>query len=344
MFRRWAPLSQGVSAAKARRFVDSRTDEQGRSSGLRRSECRKIHAIIACHGQFPLDGLLEEKAFFMWCAAGYFDESDDNERAYAVAGFMGHQLDCVHLDWAWKERLLDKYKLDYFKASELNSGTGQFAKYRDNPDKLHTLFSERERNLFRQIKIESVDIFLEFDLLISFGAVLILPDYRRLLKEYRVAGKTLPAPYFLCAQLVMMELGFVMAALNNGPKSQQGCVRPNFDSHDEYARKTKRMFDDFALKNPVSSKSLLPPHYVDDKEYLVLQAADNLAYEMRRLLITSEYDKHIPEREAMTRLKKRVLRIYKLNYEAMKMIMESQKPNLIPIEPEITNTLTDIRE
>lgn len=42
---------------------------------------------------------------------------DDNDRAYAVAGFLGHQRDCVHLHWAWKERLLDKYGLEYFKAS-----------------------------------------------------------------------------------------------------------------------------------------------------------------------------------------------------------------------------------
>jgi hypothetical protein len=61
----------------------------------------------------------------MWQMAGYYDESDDNDRAYAVAGFMGHQHDCVHLDMAWKERILDKYDLKYFKASELNSGKGE---------------------------------------------------------------------------------------------------------------------------------------------------------------------------------------------------------------------------
>ena len=166
----------------------------------------------------------------MWCAAGYFDESDDNERAYAVAGFMGHQLACVYLDWAWKERLLDKYELDYFKASELNSGTGQFAKYRDNLDKLNTIFSERERSLFRQIKIESIDIFLEFGLLASFGAVLMLPDYRRLVKEYKPAGKVLPDPYFFCAQLVMMESGFIIVGSENSDPFHSGNSEPSGNS------------------------------------------------------------------------------------------------------------------
>ena len=32
----------------------------------------------------------------MFSAAGYFDESDDNERAYSVPGFLGHQKDCVY--------------------------------------------------------------------------------------------------------------------------------------------------------------------------------------------------------------------------------------------------------
>jgi hypothetical protein len=93
----------------------------------------------------------------MWTAAAYFDESDDNNRAYAVAGFLGHQHDCVHLDMAWKERLLNKYQIDYFKASELEWGIGQFAKFRDNPEHLDAKFSDREKTLFKAIKIESIE-------------------------------------------------------------------------------------------------------------------------------------------------------------------------------------------
>jgi len=277
----------------------------------------------------------------MWTAAAYFDESDDNNRAYAVAGFLGHQHDCVHLDMAWKERLLNKYQIDYFKASELEWGIGQFAKFRDNPEHLDAKFSDREKTLFKAIKIESIDLILEFDLIIGFGAVLMLPDYDRLLSEYKAIDKPLPAPYFFCAQLVMMESGFIMDYLNDGaPTSQQGLVRPVFDSHEQYSRKTKQMFDTFAEKNPLCSKFLLPPLYENDKDYLMLQAADNLAYEARRLIITSEYDKHVPERQAMTRLKERVYRIYKLDYPSMKMIMDNQQADLIPIKPNVANKLT----
>lgn len=288
-----------------------------------------------------------EGRFLMWMAAGFYDESDDVDRGYAVAGFIGHQHDCVHLDLAWRERILKKYELKYFKASELETGTGQFAKFRDDPspEKLDALFSEREKAFFKGVKVEVVDLILEFDLLIGVGAVLMLPDYHRIFEEYNTMGKTLPKPYFFCAQLVMMESGFIMHRINVQSREwQQGVLRPVFDSQEEYSGRAKIMFDDFARKNPISSSSLLPPMYADDKDYLVLQAADALAYESRRLLLTQEYDTHIPERTAMRRLKERVYKIYKLNYVALKAIMEAQRPDAIPFEAEIHNPHELVRE
>lgn len=114
----------------------------------------------------------------MWLTAAYFDESVENDRAYSIGGFIGHQLDCVLAEWQWRERVLDKYGLEYFKASELEWGFGQYAKFRDNPNDLHARFSEREKELFREIKTTTIDIFLEADLLWGFGAVLLLPDFR----------------------------------------------------------------------------------------------------------------------------------------------------------------------
>ncbi len=224
----------------------------------------------------------------MWHAAGFYDESDDFERSYSVADFIGHQHDGVHLDLAWRDRILDKYGLEYFKASELNAGRGQFAKLRDDPNHLDRLFSKREKELFGQIKIESIDLMLEFkDLLIGIGVVLMLPDYSRIAKEYKAAGKPIPAPYFFCFHLVMVESGFLMNRINHRSSAQQqGVLRPVFDSHEQYSPRGKSMFDDFCSKNPLTSSCLLPPHYESDKDYLVLQAADNLAYECRRFLLT----------------------------------------------------------
>jgi hypothetical protein len=97
-----------------------------------------------------------EGRFIRWHAAGFYDESDDFQSGYSVAGFIGNQHDCVHFDFAWKEKILDKYGLKYFKASELNAGGREFAKFRDDPSDLNKKFSKREKEIFGQIKTDSI--------------------------------------------------------------------------------------------------------------------------------------------------------------------------------------------
>jgi hypothetical protein len=271
--------------------------------------------------------------------AAYFDESDDKDHAFGVGGFLGSQLDCVHLEWAWKEKILDKYDLEYFKASELAHGTGQFRKFRDDPSNIRASLSEREKALFTEIKTKTVDVFLDAEFLIGFGAYVVIPDYKRLLAELRAEGLVLPKPYWFGAQIVYMEAGRIMNDLNYGvPESQSSHVSPIYDFQDEYMPSAQQIFEDYRDKNPLWSKWILPPHYEDDKDYVVLQVADNLAYEMRKLVIKDAFNEARPERKAMTRLKERVWKVYKLNYEAMKAIM-NLPANTIPIRPEISNPL-----
>src|SRR5947209_20352106 len=46
--------------------------------------------LVASPYLFPAR-LPREGGLLMWHVAGYYDESDDNERAYSMAGFLGHQ-------------------------------------------------------------------------------------------------------------------------------------------------------------------------------------------------------------------------------------------------------------
>ena len=269
--------------------------------------------------------------------AAYFDESDDSKQAYGVGGFLGNQHDCVHLEWTWRRDVLDKYDLKYFKASELEYGLGEFRKLRDNPNSPNAPFSAREKTLFREIKTKTVDLFLSAEFLIGFGAVVVLPDYYRLVKELDAAGFAIPAPYWFAAQVVYLEAGWIMNDWNkNELPSQKAHVRPIYDSHTEYSRKAKEIFNDYRDKNPRWSRWLLSPHYESDQDYILLQVADNLVYEMRKLVIKDAFNEVRPERIAMQRLKERVWKVYMLNYEAMKTIM--QRPtNVVGIKPEISN-------
>lgn len=275
--------------------------------------------------------------------AAYFDESDDNQRGYGVGGFLGNQFDCVHLEWAWQRDILAKYKLKYFKASELEYGHGEFRKFRDDPNNPKAPFSQREKALFKEVKTKTVDIFLNAEFLVGFGAVVVLPDYHRLVEELNRAALAIPEPYWFGAQVVYMEAGWIMNYLNEDePPSQRASVRPIYDDHEEYGRRAKRIFDDYRDKNPLWSKWLLSPHYESDKNYVVLQVADNLIYEMRKLVIKDAFNEVRPERIAMQRLKERIWKVYKLNYQALKAIME-RPANENPIEPEIANPLPSVR-
>src|SRR5580704_16511057 len=90
---------------------------------------------IPCADHRPSRAIEVDKVRFMQIAVGYFDESTDEDTqgvCYVVAGFVASNLATVTLDLRWRD-LLTKYHLNYFKASELNAGEGEFRQYRDDP-------------------------------------------------------------------------------------------------------------------------------------------------------------------------------------------------------------------
>ena len=131
--------------------------------------------------------------FTLQLGAGYFDESTDDGDSfcYVVAGFVGSQHATVILDLRWKDILIE-YGLDYFKASELSAGEGQFKKYRDDPAATEWKpFSAREKAKFTEIKKRFTDVIVSCRGLYGIGAALILPDLDRLRKEYPRADAAL---------------------------------------------------------------------------------------------------------------------------------------------------------
>ena len=297
---------------------------------------------MVCKCQFS-----SERVVYMMLAAGYFDESTDeasNQQCFTIAGFCGLHEQTIILDLRWKD-LLDKYGMPYFKASELEMGFGCFAHLRDDPQNLSKPLSQREKDLSREIKTAFIDLIVDADGLLGIGTVLMLADYERFRLEQPDKAKNLPLPYFLCAQFTMMEAGQLMWMSNKIVRDRNhpeliGNMRPVFDWQEEYSGRLKQAYDMFARRNPESARYLLPPHYEKEQDYRVLQAADCLAYEARKLLIKEEYERHRKERIAMTRMREsRIQRIYKLNYEALEKVSEEQEPDKIPIAPALEHRM-----
>jgi hypothetical protein len=241
----------------------------------------------------------------------------------------------------WKAALKN-YNLDYFKASELSAGEGQFKQYRDDP--LCTKwkpFSAREARKFTEIKIAFTEVIAGFSThLNAIGAVVVLPDYDKIKRDYPPAN-TLAYPYYLAGQVVMMEAGLQITKENENIRGDQIYLRPVFDSHEEYSGRMKGMFDSFCQKNPLSARHMLPPHYEDDRLYLSLQVADNLAFEIRKYALSTLGSSNRPMRKSLERIQSAFVRVYRLDYDGLKTIADAQDSDFNPLDP-ITYTVEDI--
>jgi hypothetical protein len=172
------------------------------------------------------------------------------------------------------------------------------------------------------------------------GATLVLPDFYRLKKENRLARKNLLPPYYMCAQTVLMEAGFQMVEANvSRSLGDTLFLKPIFDSHQRYEGRMKKGVAQFCTKNPSCSRYLNSPDYEDEKTHRALQAADNIAYESRRYLMYRHFSSTVMPRISMSRMLNSgaFLRLYKLDYRALKIIAEGQSVDKIPIAPADVN-------
>jgi hypothetical protein len=275
-------------------------------------------------------GILKDGGIRLNLAVGYFDESTDEDTegyVYTIAGFIASQQSTVVLELRWRD-LLTKYDLAYFKASELNAMEGEFKKFRDHPERIErALFSDREKVKQQEIKTAFTDCIVSCSGLFGIGASIILPDYKRLLREYAPAKYVLELPYYVCLGFVLSEAGSQMYTANESLHNRdKACLQPVFDSHEGYSGRAKLGFDLFRAHNGDAAKYLLPPNYESETDYLALQAADEFAFEVRKLLSNTYLRPGLNERIPMTRLKAsgRVARIYKLDYAALKDFIDVQ--------------------
>jgi hypothetical protein len=291
--------------------------------------------------------------YLLTLIAGYFDESTDADSSgfcFTVAGFIADLESAVVLELRWRD-LLTEYGLEYFKASELNAGQGQFKQFRDDPNATDWKpFSNHEKAKFIEIKTRFTDVIVKCRGLHGIGAIVVLPDYEEILKTDSRAKTHLPKPYFLCQGMTLMHAGLVANVTNEkARRSETVYLRPIFDSHEMYSGQAKLSFDDFCEKNPVPAKYLLPMHYETEQQYLMLQAADNLAFEARKVLFNETYKPELSERISLTRIKEKgdsILQLYKFDYTALKAFIELQasgRQGLPQLQPSVDASLWELK-
>jgi hypothetical protein len=189
-------------------------------------------------------------------------ESEQGDQRLYLAGYLNREAAWTLFNLAWKEELATAPSIDYLKMSEANAFVGQFHGW------TVAARDEKLRGLTRIIR--------HFKPL-SFEVSVSREKYYRDVKP--VAPRGLANPHFTCTLGVIF--GVVRYVANNKDAMPIAFI---FDEQTGVSDDLALFFDHMKLSLPSAARNLIKgsPIYGDDKQYLPLQAADMLAWHLRR--------------------------------------------------------------
>jgi hypothetical protein len=166
----------------------------------------------------------------------YLDESFDMKQSgfFVVGGLIGRGVAFFELERNW-EALLRKHKLSYFKASECESGKGQFAKYITDPKNI-TL---KERSRLSSISHEFCRLIgnpVEYDdraFFALFGTAVVQKDFYELIRKPKARAVLGDSPYRLAYDLAMIQAAWSMKQLGKDT-ARPDCVSYVCDQDEEH--------------------------------------------------------------------------------------------------------------
>jgi hypothetical protein len=225
--------------------------------------------------------------------------------------------------------LAKAWRIKYFKASECENGLGEFAQYRDNPADVKTRLKQHEWEKLQKAKGQFIDAICKHaDYIRGSGAVTNLKDFQRIISENAKAHALfMDHPYYVCLQAALSSATRKMFE-ENLHRSNEGklYIKPIFDSHKDFSDIARIAYEKFRAKNTRAATILLPLDYEDDLDTPALQAADMLAYEVRKHMTNRGRSPKRPMRNQLQKLLKTVKEsIYVLDYDALNAIVSRQR-------------------
>lgn len=216
------------------------------------------------------------------------DESFDPKRAgqargfFVVAGLMGRGWAIFELERSW-EQLLEKHRLEYFKASECELGKKQFEKFVKDSKNISPI----ERMLLDEISLEFVNTLpypVKFDTqhyLTASGVAILQEDFYEVIKDTLARAVLGENPYRLAYDIAFVASAWLMKQLGGGCG---GSIVA--DEHEIYSPLAPEAYRNLKEKNPQAAEYLLSFTSIDEKKCAPVQAADAVVYEVRRALNT----------------------------------------------------------
>lgn len=260
----------------------------------------------------------------------YLDESFDMKQSgfYAVGGFIARGVAVFELERNW-EKLLKRRGLEYFKASECEMGKGQFSKVVAKPGKI----TPDERMRLDSISHEFCRLIgnpVEYDkrsFLCVFGVGVPQKDFYDLTKTAKARSILGDSPYRLAYDLAMVQAAWAMKEF--GKREPGHCCSYICDEDEEHKNVAPEAFRNLKKKNPKTAKYMCTFSTEDEKACVPLQAADAVAYEIRKALKFSVKDWEIRLREQFNMLADKRVMFY-VGYIARKQlrwIVANHKPS-----------------
>jgi hypothetical protein len=210
--------------------------------------------------------------------AAYFDDSMANsgDERLIVAGYLnlGEKWDLFGK--AWNECLNEPPSISYFRAVEANSRRGEFAEFTYNQ---------------RDAKVRRLSFIIRHFDPISFEFSMSTAENRKQLKD--VAPHGLKNPHFICTFGAISMVARAISKTNTSGK-----IQFMFDEQ-QGVDKDMDLFFDHMIKNlPRGAQKLIqsPVHYGSDRDHPALQAADMLAWHLRRQYERVDVDEELIDR------------------------------------------------
>jgi hypothetical protein len=227
----------------------------------------------------------------------YFDESWDQtqKKILVIAGIMGLYHQWEKIEWRWRE-LLDKYKIDYYRATEAETANGQFDKppYRAPGVPV----TAAQFKLLQEVKDEFFDALTAGNV---SGAAIGVPIqiFNQVADTPQKQAQFGNTAYYICGHTALLVLlqaeKYVMRA--------KDLVVFRFDRQKDFESEMKRVHADLQKPACEFHSQVGSICFEDKKKYLPLQVADTLAYECRKYLEKEITDPNAVPRPELKRLK-----------------------------------------
>jgi hypothetical protein len=208
----------------------------------------------------------------------YWDESSDEhqKKIFVIAGFVGRYEEWARIEWRWKQ-LLDKYELEYYCATEAEHARGQFDKPPFRAEGKPLDYTQNE--MLRRVCTEFLDLFAS-GIIFGVGIGIPMQDFFEVANTPERLARFGGTPYYLSGHMAMLA---TLIGIKNELRNKE-LVSFMLDRQDQFKTEMEKVHAALASKGSEFHSQVGSLRFADKRDFIPLQVADTLAYEVRKTL------------------------------------------------------------